>query len=93
MEGDGVTGTMSANQALKFFSGQEALSGIVPAASPLRPDLDIKWHTGDKVRHAKWGEGTIVSVKGEGEETELKIAFPGQGIRPFMQKYAPITRA
>lgn len=93
MEGDGVTGTMSANQALKFFSGQEALSGIVPAAPPLRPDLDIKWHTGDKVRHAKWGEGTIVSVKGEGEETELKIAFPGQGIRPFMQKYAPITRA
>ena len=90
---NGVTGTMSADQALKFFSGQEALSGSAPTAPPLRPDLNIEWHIGDKVRHTKWGEGTIVSVKGEGEETELKIAFPGQGIRPFMQKYAPITRA
>lgn len=38
------------------------------------------------------GIGTIVSVKGTGEEVELKIAFPGQGIKALMQKYAPISK-
>ena len=47
---------------------------------------------GDKARHGKWGVGTVVSVKGEGEEVELKIAFPGQGVKGLMQKYAPITK-
>ena len=37
--------------------------------------------------------GTVVSVKGSGEEVELKIAFPGQGVKGLMQKYAPITKA
>ena len=45
-----------------------------------------------KAKHNKWGIGTIVSVKGTGEEIELKIAFPGQGIKALMQKYAPISK-
>ena len=38
------------------------------------PDTSIKWKVGDKARHGKWGVGTVVSVKGSGEEVELKIA-------------------
>ena len=34
------------------------------------------WKVGDKAQHGKWGTGTVVSVKGEGEGTELDIAFP-----------------
>ena len=62
-------------------------------ANVIRPDLFIKWKVGDKAKHNKWGIGTVVSVKGTGEEVELKIAFPGQGIKALMQKYAPITKA
>lgn len=64
-----------------------------PAGNVVRPDLSIKWKVGDKAKHAKWGIGTIVSVKGTGEEVELKIAFPNQGIKALMQKYAPISKA
>ncbi len=63
-----------------------------PAGSGIRPDLSIKWKVGDKAKHSKWGIGTVVSVKGSGEEVELKIAFPGQGIKALMQKYAPISK-
>ncbi len=63
-----------------------------PAGNVIRPDLSIKWKVGDKAKHNKWGIGTIVSVKGSGEEVELKIAFPGQGIKALMQKYAPISK-
>lgn len=65
---------------------------VKPAGNVIRPDLSIKWKVGDKAKHNKWGIGTIVSVKGTGEEIELKIAFPGQGIKALMQKYAPISK-
>ena len=47
---------------------------------------------GDKILHQKWGEGVIVGVKGQGSDMELKIAFPGKGIKTVMTKYAPIKK-
>ena len=52
----------------------------------------LRREAGDKARHGKWGIGTVVSVKGSGEEVELKIAFPGEGVKGLMQKYAPIEK-
>ncbi|GAK10376.1 ATP-dependent DNA helicase UvrD/PcrA [Geomicrobium sp. JCM 19038] len=46
----------------------------------------------DKAEHKKWGTGTIVSVKGEGENQELDIAFPNEGIKRLVAKFAPITK-
>jgi len=48
---------------------------------------------GDKVRHQKWGEGTVVRVSGEGEEARVTVAFPDQGIKELLVKYAPLVRA
>ncbi|SFE88809.1 DNA helicase PcrA [Alteribacillus iranensis] len=50
------------------------------------------WAVGDKADHKKWGTGTVVSVKGEGEDIELDIAFPTQGIKRLYAKFAPITK-
>lgn len=58
----------------------------------IKPDNNVSWKAGDKAKHGKWGIGTVVSVKGSGDEVELKIAFPEQGIKALMQKYAPITK-
>ncbi|MFO7290057.1 MAG: DNA helicase PcrA [Bacillota bacterium] len=52
------------------------------------------WRVGDKVRHAKWGTGTVVKVEGEGEEAELDVAFPSPvGIKRLLARFAPISRA
>lgn len=61
-------------------------------AAPIKPNMAVVWRAGDKARHGKFGIGTVVAVKGEGEETEIKIAFPAQGIKAFTQKYAPIEK-
>ncbi|ESU31716.1 ATP-dependent DNA helicase PcrA [Bacillus sp. 17376] len=54
----------------------------------------IEWKVGDKAQHGKWGTGTVVSVKGSGEGTELDIAFPSPtGIKRLLAKFAPITKA
>ncbi|MFD2445158.1 DNA helicase PcrA [Bacillus sp. CGMCC 1.16607] len=53
----------------------------------------IGWNVGDKAEHGKWGIGTVVSVKGEGEGKELDIAFPSPtGIKRLLAKFAPIKK-
>ena len=71
----------------------EAVPEPKKTAGTIRPDMSIQWRPGDKVRHGKWGTGTVISVEGSGEETLLKIAFPDLGVKGLMQKYAPICRA
>lgn len=51
------------------------------------------WAVGDKASHKKWGVGTVVSVKGEGESKELDIAFPKPiGIKRLLAAFAPIEK-
>ncbi|WP_449622527.1 DNA helicase PcrA [Robertmurraya sp. Marseille-Q9965] len=53
----------------------------------------LGWKVGDKAQHGKWGVGTVVSVKGEGESMELDIAFPSPtGIKRLLAKFAPIQK-
>ncbi|MFJ7952001.1 DNA helicase PcrA [Lysinibacillus sp. NPDC096418] len=52
------------------------------------------WKAGDKAVHKKWGTGMVVSVKGEGDGTELDIAFPQPiGIKRLLAQFAPIEKA
>ena len=60
--------------------------------SPVNPATAVEWKVGDKASHGKWGVGTVVEVKGSGENQEVKIAFPEQGIKALSVKYAPIKR-
>ncbi|MDF9407240.1 DNA helicase PcrA [Pelotomaculum isophthalicicum JI] len=48
---------------------------------------------GDKVKHKKWGIGTIVGIQGEGEDIVFQVAFPGEGIKDLMARYAPLEKA
>ncbi|MCA1032915.1 DNA helicase PcrA [Bacillus timonensis] len=54
---------------------------------------ELDWYVGDKAEHKKWGIGTVVSVKGEGDSKELDIAFPKPtGIKRLLAKFAPISK-
>ncbi|MBM7621975.1 DNA helicase-2/ATP-dependent DNA helicase PcrA [Bacillus tianshenii] len=53
----------------------------------------LDWGVGDKAEHKKWGVGTVVSVKGEGDNKELDIAFPSPtGVKRLLAKFAPVTK-
>jgi DNA helicase-2/ATP-dependent DNA helicase PcrA len=47
---------------------------------------------GDKVRHPKWGEGTVVDAVGAGGDGLLTINFPNVGQKMLMLKYAPLEK-
>ncbi|SHI28128.1 UvrD-helicase domain-containing protein [Desulfosporosinus lacus] len=48
-------------------------------------------HIGEKVEHATFGRGIIVSIKGEGNQAELTIVFDS-GIKKLMAEYAKLTK-
>ncbi len=48
---------------------------------------------GEAVVHARYGEGVIVEVSGEGEAAEAVIRFAGAGVKRFSLHLAPIKRA
>lgn len=50
------------------------------------------WSSGDKVSHKKWGIGTVVSVTGNANDQELKVAFPSEGVKQLLAAFAPISR-
>ena len=49
---------------------------------------DSGYKLGQRVRHAKFGEGTIVNMEGSGEHSRLQVAFQGQGIKWLVAAYA-----
>ncbi len=47
---------------------------------------------GDKVIHGKWGVGVVVGIAGSGNDAEIKVAFPEQGIKVLLTRYAPLEK-
>ncbi len=48
---------------------------------------------GEAVVHAKWGEGIVIDVRGEGEKAEARVRFPSVGEKHLSLALAPLARA
>jgi len=63
-------------------------SGKVMGVKPFKGEF----FAGDRVIHPKWGNGTIVSTRGSGDNLELSIAFNSLGIKQVLAKYAKLAK-
>lgn len=81
------------NRPLTSVSAASHTQKINTVQVPNKPNgANIDWRPGDKAQHNKFGIGTVVEVRGQGENQEVKIAFPGQGIKSLAVKFAPLTK-
>ena len=48
---------------------------------------------GQKVRHPKYGEGTVYQREGDGEEAKLTVQFLRHGLKKLVEKYAQLEKA
>jgi DNA helicase-2/ATP-dependent DNA helicase PcrA len=48
---------------------------------------------GQRVRHPKYGEGTVYQREGDGEEAKITVQFPRFGLKKLVEKYAQLERA
>ncbi len=80
------------------FGGRE---GIVEAAirvgraSPVHGSgaQGLGLRRNDDVVHAKWGEGVVLEVRGEGDKAEATVHFPSVGDKRLNLSLAPLKRA
>jgi DNA helicase II / ATP-dependent DNA helicase PcrA len=47
---------------------------------------------GQRVRHPKYGEGTVYKREGDGEDAKITVQFPRFGLKKLVEKYAQLER-
>jgi DNA helicase-2/ATP-dependent DNA helicase PcrA len=101
--GSGVAGAGFGGRSASASAGVKAAAGAAggtgkptvgaDAAAGAGSAANESFAPGDKVNHVKWGVGTVVAVKGEGNDRELRIAFPAPvGVKRLLAAFAPITK-
>ena len=86
----------SIDNIARFFGGRDVKPGSFGRS---RPKMEIPDPTGaanlkkgQRVRHSKYGEGTIVLREGEGDEAKLTVLFPQHGLKKLMEKFAHLQK-
>jgi len=86
----------SIDNIARFFGGKP---GTGKPGSLARPAMEIPAQTGaaglrkgQRVRHGKYGEGTVLMREGDGEEAKLTVLFVRHGMKKLMEKFANLQR-
>ncbi len=64
-----------------------------------RPKVEVPEPTGrrgfrpgQRVRHPKYGEGTVFKREGDGDDAKITVQFPRFGLKKLVEKYAQLER-
>lgn len=76
---------VSVDSFLKNLAGSSAVS--TPKANSAS---NAKYKVGMKVKHKKFGVGTIENIEAEGDDYKLEIMFKGAGFKRLMANYTPL---
>ena len=86
----------SIDNIARFFAGKG--SAFKPGAMP-RPAMDIpeprgaaNLKKGERVRHGKYGEGTILMREGDGEDAKLTVLFVRHGMKKLIERFANLQK-
>jgi DNA helicase-2/ATP-dependent DNA helicase PcrA len=84
----------SVDNIADFFSSRGKkfnISKAPPAAQPTKTRSGFR--PGQKVKHPKYGEGTVYQREGEGESAKITVQFPRFGLKKLVEKYAQLEKA
>ncbi len=73
----------------------KVLGGGEKRPSPSKPSEPKKkaagaWALGTRVKHAKYGYGTILRTEGAGDDLKLTVSFISHGLKKMIAKYAEL---
>ena len=83
----------SLDNIAQFFGGRTAGGGFS------RPKMEIPVSKvvpglakGSRVRHGKYGEGTVILREGDGEDAKLTVHFAKFGVKKLIEKFAQLEK-
>jgi DNA helicase II / ATP-dependent DNA helicase PcrA len=83
----------SLDNIAQFFSGKGGSGGLA------RPRMEIPTSAvvpglkkGSRVRHGKYGEGTVILREGDGEDAKLTVHFAKFGVKKLIEKFAQLEK-
>jgi len=65
----------------------------VPKLLPEEPTGRRGFRPGQKVKHPKYGEGTVYQREGDGEDAKITVQFPRFGLKKLVERYAQLEKA
>lgn len=78
------------------YNSVEAVMRALPTAArpkPVAPKRSAgKWTMGTRVRHPRFGQGTILRTEGDGDDMKLTISFLSHGLKKMIAKYAELEQ-
>jgi len=83
-------------EGLVSKAGKRERKGPVDRAAANGPRTTVavgEIEAGDRVRHDKWGLGTVREVIGQGDRAEAEVMFDTQGKKRLLLAWAPLERA
>jgi DNA helicase-2/ATP-dependent DNA helicase PcrA len=63
-----------------------------PKVEVAEPTGKRGFRPGQRVRHPKYGEGTVYKREGDGDEAKLTVQFPQFGLKKLVEKFAQLER-
>jgi DNA helicase-2/ATP-dependent DNA helicase PcrA len=99
--GDSAETPSSIDNIARFFGGQtgHAKPGSLPRPASHSAAIGAPASSGaanlkkgQRVRHAKYGEGTILMREGDGEDAKLTVLFVRHGMKKLMERFANLQK-
>ena len=88
-----VTSTRSYNSSYtrkKYNLGNGLRESQMKTENSHHNDIE-PFKAGDKVRHGRFGIGTVINIKQDGSDWEIQVAFESQGVRKLYQSFAQLS--
>ncbi len=85
----------SLDNIAQFFGGRAAAAGVKltrPKLEVGRPSGASGFQKGNRVRHGKYGEGTVLMREGDGEDAKLTVHFARFGVKKLVERFAQLER-
>jgi DNA helicase-2/ATP-dependent DNA helicase PcrA len=81
----------SIDNIAEFFASRGKKFSL-PKPPPATPTGRKGFRPGQKVRHPKYGEGTVYQREGEGEDAKITVQFPRFGLKKLVERYAQLEK-
>lgn len=84
---------------MKYLTTRDPLDDM-PGDEAVKPETNfqeglsapLSFTPGERVYHRKWGNGVVKDVRGTGDNLEVKVDFPGLGVKTLLARYAPLEK-